>query len=439
MRRIITTLILTLIFNTSYTQDCDDPICKQIALILQQMEELKVEQKNTQLKADDYFSKWKIAEKKSKGSLEKALEYERLYNAQREIVYQSFLQLTKKNNELIEVSNKARLEENKSKSLQKMLDDASGKIEEFNKRLKKESVEKALFESDADNLAKMQSYFSVFKPCYNDGEQIKCVEVIDGGNSLFINTNLFGNKLNHIIYQGNYIEKPSEKLEVGKSEIIGRTLIYVDNELYTSIEDTLRVRSDVILNKYNYYEIGSPQQAKKLTKSLPENRIIKVGFVEEKYYSKLGLKKYHSFWGAESENLFLITTLKYLPLFDKNSVNNKELTFPEIEGGFDFFGKVSVQNDMVKISVKDNEEIDGDEIAIYLNRELIKPFTLTKDFQSTWVKLDKYENTLSIVATNEGKIKTCTAEILIEGRQQPLIIKSNKGISSGYLILQKND
>ena len=108
MRRLTFIIICSLIAFKAISQDCTDPLCKQIASLLEQIVDLNESIKKTQANAEDYFAKWKHNERKSKASLERAIEYEKLYNQQREIAYQNFVDLTRQNNELVNAYNRAK-------------------------------------------------------------------------------------------------------------------------------------------------------------------------------------------------------------------------------------------------------------------------------------------------------------------------------------------
>lgn len=97
---------------------------------------------------------------------------------------------------------------------------------------------------------------------------------------------------------------------------------------------------------------------------------------------------------------------------------------------------MSVQEDSVTIYVWDKGTVDGDVVSLYLNGEvLIQNLALTAEKTILHLKLSKGANELIMFVEDEGRIKPCTASVLVVAGQQRKLLSlvSSYNTSAGIV------
>lgn len=103
----------------------------------------------------------------------------------------------------------------------------------------------------------------------------------------------------------------------------------------------------------------------------------------------------------------------------ETSQPTKLLTFPDSLQGttVNKFQEIIVYNQIVQVSISDYEEVDGDRVSIFMNREIVaknigvrrNPYTFTLALNANYIT-----NELSILAENLGKIPPNTSLVVIK-------------------------
>ena len=142
-------------------------------------------------------------------------------------------------------------------------------------------------------------------------------------------------------------------------------------------------------------------------------------------YSKTGNKNslFIDSLGKDFDNPVCIPGLIYLSKNDVLHLETKQptqlITFADTLQGttVNKFQEIEVYNQIVQVSISDYEEVDGDRVSIFLNREVVKknvgvrrnPYTFTLALNANYII-----NELSILAENLGKIPPNTSLIVIK-------------------------
>ena len=125
----------------------------------------------------------------------------------------------------------------------------------------------------------------------------------------------------------------------------------------------------------------------------------------------------------ENRILTCIPGLIYLSKNDVLHIETKHptqlITFADTLKGttVNKFQEIEVYNQIVQVSISDYEEVDGDRVSIFLNRDIVKknvgvrrnPYTFTLALNANYII-----NELSILAENLGKIPPNTSLIVIK-------------------------
>jgi hypothetical protein len=127
--------------------------------------------------------------------------------------------------------------------------------------------------------------------------------------------------------------------------------------------------------------------------------------------------------GLISSDLKCIPGLIYLSKNNDLHIETKQptqlITFSDTLQGTSVhkFQEIEVYNQLITISISDYEEIDGDRVSIFINREVVEkniglrrnPYTFTIALNANYII-----NELSIIAENLGKIPPNTSLIVIK-------------------------
>lgn len=77
-------------------------------------------------------------------------------------------------------------------------------------------------------------------------------------------------------------------------------------------------------------------------------------------------------------------------------------------------GSYKTNEEKVVISVWDHGQVDGDIISLIVNSEVIlSEYTIKKRKKKITIHLNPGENTLELIAHNEGRVKPCTATLIL--------------------------
>lgn len=142
------------------------------------------------------------------------------------------------------------------------------------------------------------------------------------------------------------------------------------------------------------------------------------------YEKKKGnYEKYMDNVGNIMDNHICIPGLVYLSKNDalhiETSIPTQQFTFTDSLNStkVNKFQEIEVYNQIVQVSISDYEEIDGDRVSVFMNREVVaenigvrrNPYTFTLALNARYIT-----NELSIVAENLGKIPPNTSLIIIK-------------------------
>lgn len=98
---------------------------------------------------------------------------------------------------------------------------------------------------------------------------------------------------------------------------------------------------------------------------------------------------------------------------------------------------ITTNEDLVSLKIFDNEYIDGDQISVYVNDNLIlENYSVQKAINAIEVPLDSEFTHIKISAVNEGKYPPNSASVLLSGTSldNPMKIKLNKGKSATIIV-----
>lgn len=99
--------------------------------------------------------------------------------------------------------------------------------------------------------------------------------------------------------------------------------------------------------------------------------------------------------------------------------------------------KITTNENVVSLKIFDNEYIDGDQISVYVNDDLIiDNYAVEKAINTLEVPLISESTQIKILAINEGKYPPNSASVLLSGTSldNPLKIKLNKGKSATIIV-----
>lgn len=407
MRIIITTLIL-LNFISLFGQDCTEPVCIYIKGLLDSIERQEQKLKNMQKEAEANYDNYKKEREKGQKSKERADFFEDAYNKIREREYELIKEIVRLNSELDVKYKEAENSDRKSKELMNFLEKRNKKLEEEKKTIETELI---AYQQDANHLAKMNAWIYDFDVCYLKNGECKCVKV-DG-----LPVSPTFKKLDRIDYQGNYLYYVKNK-EDAPAEIPGKTILYIDNDYFAEFNDTLEIQNTV-LNKYAYYNYSSGR-CRVLPTSLPDGKLIRLAFIEEKNLAKTNSLDYKSFWIAFKQGLFSISTIKFLPRYDF------ELTTKVDGRETEVVQEISLKKSVISITLNDYGKEDGDIISLKLNDTwILEDYRITKKTKPITLILTQKSNYLILYSVNQGKIGTCTANLTIVAGEERQAIQLN--------------
>jgi len=127
--------------------------------------------------------------------------------------------------------------------------------------------------------------------------------------------------------------------------------------------------------------------------------------------------------GNEFDNPLCIPGLVYLSKNDVLHIETKQptqiITFPDTLQGttVNKFQEIEVYNQIVQVSISDYEEVDGDRVSIFMNREVVEKNVVVRRNSYTFslaLNANYITNELSILAENLGKIPPNTSLIVIK-------------------------
>lgn len=104
---------------------------------------------------------------------------------------------------------------------------------------------------------------------------------------------------------------------------------------------------------------------------------------------------------------------------------------PSSQGNFQVVQNVYVNTSTVSLSFRDYSSIDGDVISVYLNGNIVpgaSHLLLTGSFQTFYVNINSGQNTLVVIAENEGDVSPNTCEVRVNNGSG---IDLTPGLSTG--------
>ncbi len=98
-----------------------------------------------------------------------------------------------------------------------------------------------------------------------------------------------------------------------------------------------------------------------------------------------------------------------------------------------FFGEFEVTTERLLIACRDNGEIDGDNVCIWVNGEKVAPLIyLEGSFKKYYVDLKMNLNTIEIEALGTGLIYPNTGQFTFFDGNEKLVTNQNWNLNSGY-------
>jgi hypothetical protein len=105
---------------------------------------------------------------------------------------------------------------------------------------------------------------------------------------------------------------------------------------------------------------------------------------------------------------------------------------PDSIGSPTGFSDVTVNDNVIEISVRDNASVDGDRIDLFVNgNKVMGDVQLTSSPQTVRVKLNSGENTVQVTALNEGTHSPNTVEVRISNVTQGSAVQISAGLKTG--------
>ncbi len=118
----------------------------------------------------------------------------------------------------------------------------------------------------------------------------------------------------------------------------------------------------------------------------------------------------------------------------KEKLNNSQKEFnPNFVNRDQFFGVFKTKSEYVRVCYRDFSSIDGDVIELHTPDMILVPNAiLSMDCQNIKLRLLKGENTITLVALNEGQSPPNTGELQIYDEQGLLLSDNQWGLGAGY-------
>ena len=134
----------------------------------------------------------------------------------------------------------------------------------------------------------------------------------------------------------------------------------------------------------------------------------------------------------ESEETYWVLWAKVSGTPDDCYVEQAIQVDPDSIGSPTGFSDVTVNDNVIEISVRDNASVDGDRIDLFVNgKKVMGDVLLTSSPQTVRVKLNSGENTIQVTALNEGTHSPNTVEVSITNVTEGNAVQISSGLKTG--------